>query len=350
MSRAVRTLAVVSALASATALTACQDTTPSGGGASAPPPPHTSGTPSQATGSGAPSSTPTSSGVQVRSPLTAGDVGPDGADASRREALSIDGGYVAQGSRITFVYRTGLRYTVDVGRPVPTTDGTRTTPKGVLILRSGSATFTDRNGVTTVNAQGAGTVADGAGAIVVTPDGSTTCLSSRGIQFVGVDGQRGAADRSGALYTDKSGQKLTLGQAPNVTDLAGRYTVCNVGRTASVELYSDVLFAFDSDRLTPAGKAVSAGAANSIRKDVSGKAVTLVGHTDSKGSMAYNQGLGLRRANAVAAELRAKIPGVNVAVRSAGETEPVAANVTADGKDNPAGRAKNRRTTISWAR
>ncbi|MBB2893872.1 outer membrane protein OmpA-like peptidoglycan-associated protein [Flexivirga oryzae] len=36
-------------------------------------------------------------------------------------------------------------------------------------------------------------------------------------------------------------------------------------------------------------------------------------------------------------------------VSSNGERQPIAANTTKDGSDNPAGRAKNRRVTISWA-
>lgn len=327
MSRTRRTtvLAIAAATATATLLTGCQQDIGTGGSAS-----------------------PSSSGSAQQGARTAGDVGPDGADASRREVLTDDGGYVVRGSRIAFVYRNGTRYTVDVGQQIPAGDTTLRTASGVLVLKGGSATWTQNGAATTVDARGAGAVADRGGAIVVTPDGSVTCANSQGLQFVGSNGSRAAANTGGAFYTDREGKQVTLGQTPGATTLAGRYTVCNVGDTASMDLFSDVLFEFDSDRLTPAGRAVVASAASTIRQDVQGKTVQVVGHTDSKGTTAYNQQLGQRRATTVANELRRQVPGATLQVRSAGETEPVAANVTPDGKDNPNGRAKNRRVTLTW--
>lgn len=331
MSRTPRITALAMALASTAALTACQDAAVDDPGR-------------------APSSQPTAATSGSESSRPSAAVGPDGADANRREHLSNRGGYVVQGSRITFVYRNGLRYSVDIGQQVPDHDTTVRTDKGVLTLKSGTATFTDSRGVTTVSRQGAGAVADKAGVIVVASDGTTTCANSRGLQFVGSDGSKGAADRNGYVYTSKNGKTVKNGKTPEADNLAGRYTVCNVDNTASVDLYSDVLFEFDSATLTPAGRAVVSSAARSIRSDVDGKTVAVTGHTDSVGSAADNQDLGRRRADAVATQLRREIPGVDLTVRSAGETEPVAANVTADGKDNPRGREKNRRVTIAWTK
>lgn len=327
MSRTRRTtvLAITAATATVTLLTGCQ----------------------QDVGTGSPAS-PSSTGSSQQGSRTAGDVGPDGADAGRREVLTDDGGYVVRGSRIAFVYRNGTRFTVDVGQQIPAGDSTLRTANGVLVIKGGSATWTQGSAVTTVNPQGAGAVADRTGAIVVTPDRSVTCANSQGLQFVGSDGSRAAASTSGAFYTDRDGEQVTVGKSPTANTLAGRYTVCNVGSTASMDLFSDVLFEFDSDRLTPAGRAVVASAARTIRQDVEGKTVKVVGHTDSKGTMTYNQQLGQRRATAVANELRRQVPGATLEVSSAGETEPVAANVTPDGKDNPDGRAKNRRVTLTW--
>lgn len=330
MRRSPRITALVAAVASTAALTACQDT-------------------AIHDPTGQPSSASASTSEGDSAPVkNAGDVGPDGADAGRREHLSDHGGYVVQGSRITFVYRNGMRHAVDVGQQIVDRDSTVRTSKGVLTLKSGTATFTDRRGVTTVNRQGAGAVADKSGAIVVAEDGSTTCANNRGLQFVGSKGTKAAADQDGVFYTNKDGKTVTRGSSPKVNDLAGRFTVCNIGNTASVDLYSDVLFTFNKATLTPAGRAVISSAARSIRADVKGKPVNLTGHTDSKGTAGYNKSLGKRRADAVAGQLRREIPGLDLKVRSAGETEPVAANVTTDGKDNPGGRAKNRRVTIAW--
>lgn len=332
MPRTSRITALAVALASTAALTACQDVASNAPG-TAP------ATTASGSGSGSGAATPSAS-----------TVGPDGSDTTRREHLSDSGGYVVQGSRITFVYRNGMRYAVDIGQQVPGRDGTVRTSKGVLTLKDGTATLTDRGGVTTVSRQGAGAVADKAGVIVVASDGTTTCANSRGLQLVGSDGRKAAADRNGYFYTSKDGKTVKGGESPKTKNLAGRFTVCNVGNTARVDLYSDVLFTFDSDTLTPAGRAVVASAARSIRSDVDGKTVNLTGHTDSLGSATDNHDLGQRRADAVAKQLRQEIPGISLKVRSAGETEPVAANVTSDGKDNPTGREKNRRVTITWAK
>jgi OOP family OmpA-OmpF porin len=64
------------------------------------------------------------------------------------------------------------------------------------------------------------------------------------------------------------------------------------------------------------------------------------GHTDSDGSTAYNQKLSEERAQSVLAYLTAKFPRINAGqytVKGYGESEPVAANATRDGK------AQNRR-------
>jgi len=74
--------------------------------------------------------------------------------------------------------------------------------------------------------------------------------------------------------------------------------------------------------------------------------VTVEGHTDSIGPDEYNQGLSERRANAVKAYLTTR--GVNASRLDAvgkGEREPVADN-TKNGRDNPEGRAMNRRAEL----
>ncbi|YAL83681.1 OmpA family protein [Dermacoccaceae bacterium W4C1] len=347
MSRSTRTALIVASLAGATALSACQgeemvDRGPASATASA----SASATASASSGS----ASATVQGSATAAVRTVGDVGPDGSDAGRRENLSDGGGYVVQGTKITFVYKNGLRHQVDVGQSIPDGNSTLRTTRGVLVQKNGIATWTSRTGVTHVDAVGTGAIADRSGVIAVAPDGSVTCANSTGLQFVGADGSKASATTAGAFYVDPDGDKVTVGTQPAKTNLAGRYTSCNVDGTASIDLYSDVLFRFDSDQLTAAGKAAVASASKTISADAAGRTVQIVGHTDSKGSADYNQKLGQRRADAVAAELRRLDPSITVKVSSAGETQPVAANVTAAGKDNPAGRAENRRVTLRWAR
>jgi len=70
--------------------------------------------------------------------------------------------------------------------------------------------------------------------------------------------------------------------------------------------------------------------------------VEIVGHTDSVGSEAYNQGLSERRAQAVAQYLEnGGISRSNMIVEGMGESQPIATNDTREG------RAQNRRVEIT---
>lgn len=113
-----------------------------------------------------------------------------------------------------------------------------------------------------------------------------------------------------------------------------------------VTLDADVLFAFGSARLTKAAHRSIATAAEVLEQEAP-KAVRVVGHTDSKGSDATNLRLSMRRAQRVAAALRRALPGggPRLTVVGRGERDPVAAN-TKDGRDDPAGRARNRRVEL----
>jgi OOP family OmpA-OmpF porin len=68
--------------------------------------------------------------------------------------------------------------------------------------------------------------------------------------------------------------------------------------------------------------------------------VEVAGHTDSVGTEEYNQGLSLRRANAVRDYLMRAIAADRLIVRGYGESRPVADNATA------AGRFMNRRVEL----
>jgi outer membrane protein OmpA-like peptidoglycan-associated protein len=72
-----------------------------------------------------------------------------------------------------------------------------------------------------------------------------------------------------------------------------------------------------------------------------------VGYTDSKGTFVYNQSLSERRAKSVRDYFISHgIAADRVLAEGRGETMPVAPNITPSGKDNPAGRAENRRMEL----
>jgi OOP family OmpA-OmpF porin len=99
-------------------------------------------------------------------------------------------------------------------------------------------------------------------------------------------------------------------------------------------------FDFDKSNLKPEGRQ----ALDALMDRVKGadiQSVTVVGHTDSVGSDAYNDRLGQRRAETVKGYLVDRgLPASKITTQSAGEAQPVASNQTADG------RAMNRRAEI----
>ncbi|MBI3795871.1 MAG: OmpA family protein [Deltaproteobacteria bacterium] len=84
-----------------------------------------------------------------------------------------------------------------------------------------------------------------------------------------------------------------------------------------------------------------------ILKDNPSVKVTIEGYTDSIGSDAYNQKLSERRATAVKQYLVSKgIMADRLETVGKGEKDPVAPNTNPNGKDNPEGRAMNRRAEL----
>lgn len=117
-----------------------------------------------------------------------------------------------------------------------------------------------------------------------------------------------------------------------------------------VTLAADVLFAFDKATLTSKAKSRIAEAAAILRENAEGP-VEVRGYTDAKGSDSYNLTLSKRRAEAVRKELAPLLSGtgITLSAKGYGEKDPVAAN-TVQGKDNPKGRALNRRVEIVYRR
>jgi len=117
------------------------------------------------------------------------------------------------------------------------------------------------------------------------------------------------------------------------------------GAQTVVSLDSDILFAFGSAELSrPAVQRVGELVADVPRR----AAVSVTGHTDSIGDPASNLRLSRGRARAVAAAVSAERPDLRLTTAGRGDTEPVAPN-TRGGKDDPEGRALNRRVEIRYA-
>ena len=122
-------------------------------------------------------------------------------------------------------------------------------------------------------------------------------------------------------------------------------TEARSGDQTVVTISSDVLFDFGSAALTSDAAAKVKALVSRIDR---GRPVAVVGHTDSVGGDAYNDNLSNQRAQAAGMVLRVSLPaGTQITTEGRGAREPVAPN-SSGGKDDPVGRAKNRRVTISF--
>lgn len=110
-----------------------------------------------------------------------------------------------------------------------------------------------------------------------------------------------------------------------------------------VALPGDVLFDFDKSDIRADAKPVL-DQLITVLTNYASPEVDVSGHTDSKGSVAYNQTLSEQRAAAVSAYLASRgIDERNLTTVGKGESDPVAPNEKADGQDDPEGRQANRR-------
>ena len=108
-------------------------------------------------------------------------------------------------------------------------------------------------------------------------------------------------------------------------------------------VFTDDGITFDSANANLSGNAAAqlTELATELKADNQNVYLEIQGHTDATGPAAYNQQLGLQRAEAVRRHLHAQGGALDrMATSSYGEDEPVASNDTAEG------RAMNRRVVI----
>lgn len=120
------------------------------------------------------------------------------------------------------------------------------------------------------------------------------------------------------------------------------------GDTETISLHSDVMFEFDEYELTPEAEDVvrQASASLAANVDPDDPAITVIGHTDGKGTDAYNQTLSEKRAQTVRDLLVEEIgDDYTYEVEGRGSTEPIARE---GGPDDEQARARNRRVEFSY--
>jgi outer membrane protein OmpA-like peptidoglycan-associated protein len=113
-----------------------------------------------------------------------------------------------------------------------------------------------------------------------------------------------------------------------------------------VSVLGDALFDFDKSNLRPEAEATLQAALPEILT-AGGNPARIEGHTDGKGSDAYNLRLSEARGRTVRDWLVASgAISPSTPVKGFGKRMPIAPNTTPDGRDDPEGRQKNRRVEI----
>jgi outer membrane protein OmpA-like peptidoglycan-associated protein len=146
----------------------------------------------------------------------------------------------------------------------------------------------------------------------------------------------------GALAGAAIGNYMDRQEAALRERMAG--TGVTVTRTAENEIMlnmpNDITFDFDRAEVKPQFSGTVQTVARNLA-DFSSTTVDVIGHTDSIGTDAYNQGLSQRRADAVSRALIANgVHPVRIVAVGRGESQPVASNAT------PSGQAQNRRVEL----
>jgi outer membrane protein OmpA-like peptidoglycan-associated protein len=130
-------------------------------------------------------------------------------------------------------------------------------------------------------------------------------------------------------------------QAEELRERLANAEIERVAEGIRVTFDSGILFEFDSSELQPAARATIEDMAR-VLVDYPESNIMIEGDTDNTGSAEYNQLLSERRAQAVADYSRALgISGSRVSTIGLGETNPIASNDTA------AGREQNRRVEVA---
>lgn len=183
---------------------------------------------------------------------------------------------------------------------------------------------TDPNQKTKQGALLGGVLGAGVGALVSDKKG-------KGAVIGGILGAAGGAAVGNALDKQEAELRQQLDNDVQIT---------NTGDRLILTMPQDILFDVDSTTIYPGLRGDLLTVAQSLN-NYPDTTVQVVGHTDSDGDAGYNQNLSERRANAVAdVLLEGGVPFSRVRTFGRGENQPVASNLTEEGK------RQNRRVEI----
>ena len=261
--------------------------------------------------------------------------GGDGSGVITEGSTTIT--YAGAGSGTYTNMTTMLTITVDADG-----SGTYTTPSTTFTLDGkGQGTYTDTASGETITNNGDGSGTHTTRTVTVINNGDGTG-SYTGPSLTIINNGDGTAQVNGQTIKDapKVDKAAKLGKFPPVESLK---PVESCGTLITLE--DGVLFDFGKSDIR-ADAAQTLGKLATVLTNAKVPAAHVYGHTDSVSDEAFNQQLSEARANAVSGELKKDGVTATMDATGYGESKPVAPNENADGSDNPAGRALNRRVEI----
>lgn len=172
------------------------------------------------------------------------------------------------------------------------------------------------------------------GGIIGAGVGALTNNSDPGLGAV--TGALVGATAGGVIGNQLDAQERELRQSLSNDAIA----ITNTGDRLILSFPNDLTFATNSASVAPVVQGDLRKVANSLVR-YPNSTVQVIGHTDSDGAAGYNQELSVRRANAVADHIQAGgVPYDRLRIIGRGEDQPVASNLT------PEGKARNRRVEV----
>lgn len=225
----------------------------------------------------------------------------------------------------------------------------------ITVEADGSGTYNGPLGQITLDGNGGGTWnSDRGGQITIEPDGSGTWNGPPG-QITNEGNGSGTWNGTHMIINNGDGSGLINGEDAKMEPLppvppAGKFPLLTKFRIPPaacgyvITLEDRILFDFDKSDLRD-DAALAVDALSNAFVEVSPKRLEIRGHTDGKGSAEYNQDLSERRALTISLALKERGVDSAMEIRGFGMDQPVVANEV-NGKDNPAGRQRNRRVEI----
>mgnify|MGYP002744879187 FL=1 len=279
-------------------------------------------------------------------------LGGDGSGVTTNSSGTVvnggDGSGVITQGPISIVYGgdgTGVYSNADTGLSINVNEdgsGVYSTPTLSINLDGmGGGNYTDSSKTISIinNGDGSGNYSSATVSIINNGDGSGSYSDST--MTIRNNGD-GTAVVNGTTVTDapKVDKVSKLGKFPPIASLQ---PVESCGTLITLE--DGVLFDFGKSDIRPDAAQTLKSLAG-VLNNAKVPAAHIYGHTDSVSDEAFNQQLSEARANAVKNDLAKNGVTATMDATGYGESKPVAPNENADGSDNPAGRALNRRVEI----